>query len=364
MWAMGDYPAVATEVIAALGPILVEATGIAPGDRVLDVAAGSGNAAIPAALTGADVVASDLTPDLLETGRQAADAAASQLRWEVGDAEALPYDDAEFDVGHLLRRRHVRPAPPAGRRRAGPRGPRPAAGSALLSWTPAGFIGQMFATMKPYAPPPPPGAQPPPLWGDEAHVREPARRPGHRRRRPRPRTLPVPLFPRRCDVPRLLQAHLRTHHRRLPVPRRRPGAHGGARRGPRGPRRPLRQRRPDGVGVPAAHRPPGLEPGVGGPWPGHLPSDPMTRSRLLGLGLGVLALGPAPSSSPPAAAEDSRPGRHDVHGHRPRLRPRPRALAVRRPGRRQPGAVLEADRRLLLPRHRRSGRAARRRSRC
>ncbi len=72
MWAMGDYPAVATEVIASLGPVLVAATGIGPGDRVLDVAAGSGNAAIPAALTGADVVASDLTPDLVETGRQAA----------------------------------------------------------------------------------------------------------------------------------------------------------------------------------------------------------------------------------------------------------------------------------------------------
>ena len=75
MWAMGDYPAVATEVIAALGPALVEATGIAPGDRVLDVAAGSGNAAIPAARAGADVVATDLTPELLETGRQAAEAA-------------------------------------------------------------------------------------------------------------------------------------------------------------------------------------------------------------------------------------------------------------------------------------------------
>ena len=123
MWAMGDYPAVATEVIAALGPVLVDATGIGAGDRVLDVAAGSGNAAIPAALAGADVVASDLTPDLLETGRQAAEAAGVTLRWEVGDAEALPYADAEFDVGDLVRRHHVRPAPPAGRRRAGPRRP-------------------------------------------------------------------------------------------------------------------------------------------------------------------------------------------------------------------------------------------------
>src|SRR4051812_19784728 len=98
MWAMGDYPAVATEVIAPLGPILVEAAGIGPGDRVLDIAAGSGNAAIPAALAGAAVVASDLTPDLLETGRQAAEAVGATLRWEVADAEALPYDEGEFDA--------------------------------------------------------------------------------------------------------------------------------------------------------------------------------------------------------------------------------------------------------------------------
>lgn len=171
MWAMGDYPAVASEVIAATGPILVAATGIAIGDRVLDIAAGSGNAAIPAALAGAHVVASDLTPDLLETGRQAARRAGADLRWETADAEALPYADAEFDcvvscVGVMFAPHHqlaadelVRVVRPGGR-------------IGLLSWTPEGFIGRMFATMKPFAPAPPPGAQPPPLWGNEAHVRE------------------------------------------------------------------------------------------------------------------------------------------------------------------------------------------------
>jgi SAM-dependent methyltransferase len=170
MWAMGDYPAVATQVIAPTGPALVAATGIGPGDHVLDIAAGAGNASILAALAGADVVASDLTPELVETGRQAAEAVGATLRWEVADAEHLPYADAEFDVaisciGIMFAPHHheaadelVRVVRPGGR-------------IGLLSWTPAGFIGRMFATMKPYAPPPPPGAQPAPLWGDEAHVR-------------------------------------------------------------------------------------------------------------------------------------------------------------------------------------------------
>ena len=112
MWAMGDYPAVATEVIAALGPVLVEATGIAAGDHVLDIAAGSGNASIPAALAGADVVASDLTPDLIETGRQAAERAGVQLRWEVADAEAAAVRRRRVRRRDLLRRHDVRPAPP------------------------------------------------------------------------------------------------------------------------------------------------------------------------------------------------------------------------------------------------------------
>ncbi len=171
MWAMGDYPAVATELIAPLGPALVAATGVADGDRVLDIAAGSGNAAIPAARTGAEVVASDLTPDLLETGRQAAEGAALTLRWETADAEHLPYADAEFDValscvGIMFAPHHQQAADELARV------VRPGGRIGLLSWTPEGFIGRMFATMKPFAPAPPPGAQPPPLWGDEAHVRE------------------------------------------------------------------------------------------------------------------------------------------------------------------------------------------------
>ncbi|MGH3659600.1 MAG: class I SAM-dependent methyltransferase, partial [Micromonosporaceae bacterium] len=69
MWALGDYHAVARDVIAATGPALVRAAGITAGQRVLDVGAGSGNASVPAVATGATVVASDLTPELLESGR-------------------------------------------------------------------------------------------------------------------------------------------------------------------------------------------------------------------------------------------------------------------------------------------------------
>jgi 2-polyprenyl-3-methyl-5-hydroxy-6-metoxy-1,4-benzoquinol methylase len=98
MWALGDYPAVVDDIVGPLGPILVEAAGVRAGDRVLDVAAGSGNAAIPAALAGAQVVASDLTPELFERGRQAAEERGATLKWREADAENLPFGDAEFDV--------------------------------------------------------------------------------------------------------------------------------------------------------------------------------------------------------------------------------------------------------------------------
>ena len=170
MWASGHYDAVATELIAELGPVLVEATGIRNGDLVLDIGAGSGNVAIPAALTGARVIASDLTPELLEQGEAHARERGAVLEWQVADAERLPYDDGQFDVavsavGIMFAPHHqaaadelVRVVTPGGR-------------IGLVSWTPAGFIGQMFATMKPFVAPPPAGVQPPPLWGDEDHVR-------------------------------------------------------------------------------------------------------------------------------------------------------------------------------------------------
>ena len=98
MWAMGDYPAVAADVIPDLGSVLVEACGIQRDDTVLDVACGSGNAAIPAALRSAHVTACDLTPALLETGRLVATSLGANVSWQEGDAESLPFGDASFDV--------------------------------------------------------------------------------------------------------------------------------------------------------------------------------------------------------------------------------------------------------------------------
>lgn len=171
MWASGDYPALADEMLLELGAILVEACGITSRHNVLDVAAGSGNAAIPAAMMGAKVVASDLTPELFEAGRREAANRGVSLDWQEADAEALPFADAEFDVvmsclGVMFAPHHQQAADEL------LRVCKPGGTIGLLHWTPEGFIGRMFATMKPFAPPPPPGAQPAPLWGTEDHVRE------------------------------------------------------------------------------------------------------------------------------------------------------------------------------------------------
>jgi ubiquinone/menaquinone biosynthesis C-methylase UbiE len=170
LWASGDYAAVAAELIPELGPELVRASGAKAGDRVLDVAAGSGNAAIPAAATGAIVTASDLTPELFDVGRRIAAERGVSLEWVEADAEAMPFADNSFDVvmssvGVMFAPHHQAAADEL------IRVCRPGGTIALINWTPEGFIGNLFATMKPYAPPPPPGASPAPLWGNEEHVR-------------------------------------------------------------------------------------------------------------------------------------------------------------------------------------------------
>ncbi len=171
MWALGDYAAVASDVIDPLGEVLVDACGVRAGEKVVDVAAGSGNVSLPAARRGAEVVATDLTPELLEVGRRSAEAEGLEISWKVSDAEAMICSDGKHDValscvGVMFAPHHqaaadelVRIVRPGGR-------------IGLLSWTPEGFIGQMFATMRPFVPAPPPGVQPPPLWGRLDHVRE------------------------------------------------------------------------------------------------------------------------------------------------------------------------------------------------
>ncbi len=171
MWASGDYPAMVETFLLPLGPRLVAACGIGPGTTVLDVAAGTGNAALPAARAGAAVTASDLTPQLLEAGRRRAQAEGLEFEWVQADAEHLPFADASFDVvmssiGAMFAPHHQLVADEL------VRVCRPGGTIGLLSWTPEGMIGALFRTMRPFAPPPPPGAQPAPLWGSEEHLRE------------------------------------------------------------------------------------------------------------------------------------------------------------------------------------------------
>ena len=170
MWGSGDYPRMVETFLVPVGERLAEACDIAPGMKVLDVAAGTGNASIPAARRGAKVTASDLTPDLLEAGARRPEAEGLDIEWVEADAEHLPFDDGSFDVvmsaiGVMFAPHHQDAADEL------VRVCRPGGKIALLSWTPEGMLGALFRTMKPFAPAPPPGAQSPPLWGSEEHLR-------------------------------------------------------------------------------------------------------------------------------------------------------------------------------------------------
>ena len=170
MWALGDYPRVAV-TITELGRALVRACGIGPGQRVLDVAAGAGNASIPAAAAGAQVVATDLTPQLLERGLVAAQEAGVTIEWQEADAEALPFPDASFDVvmscvGAMFAPDHQAVADEL------VRVCRPGGTIGMANWMPEGWVGRFFAVTAPFLPPPPPDTRPPVLWGAEGHVRE------------------------------------------------------------------------------------------------------------------------------------------------------------------------------------------------
>src|SRR5215218_8915057 len=170
-WAAGDFPAIARNDLWAMGERIVRRVGVCPGEDVLDVACGTGNAAIRAAEAGGRVVGVDVTPELFEAGRREATAAGVEIEWIEGDAEDLPFADESFDVvlstfGCLFAPRHEITAREMARvlRRGGR--------MALFNWTPEGGVGQSFKRMGRYMPPPPDFVSPPLLWGTEQHVRD------------------------------------------------------------------------------------------------------------------------------------------------------------------------------------------------
>jgi len=170
MWAAGDYAAL-SEHIRDVGERVVAAARVDADMRVLDVACGAGNAAIPAARTGADVTGLDLVPELLDAGRRKATTAGVEITWVEGNAEELPFEDGAFDrvfstFGHMFAPRHQRTADEMARvcREGGV--------IAICCWTPEGASGEVMRTAGSYMPPPPDYASPPMLWGTEDHVRE------------------------------------------------------------------------------------------------------------------------------------------------------------------------------------------------
>jgi ubiquinone/menaquinone biosynthesis C-methylase UbiE len=171
VWRLGDYHRFAREQIWEVGPVVVAACGIASGQRVLDVAAGSGNVAIRAAEAGAEVVASDITPENFEAGRKEADAHSVAVEWAEADAQALPFGDDDFDVvtssfGVIFAPDHQRVADEL------VRVCRPGGTIGLTVFPPVGMAADIFGVVAPYMPAPPPGALPPELWGTEPHLRE------------------------------------------------------------------------------------------------------------------------------------------------------------------------------------------------
>jgi SAM-dependent methyltransferase len=168
-WASGDFHAMAAKIMI-VAEHLCDAADLHAGWRVLDVATGSGNAAIAAARLGCEPVGIDYVPALLDRGRKRAAAEGLEVELIEGDAEALPFPDASFDAvtsvfGSMFAPNHTQAAAEL------LRVCRPGGTIALASWTPDGFVGELFRTTSGYVPPPA-GVQSPLLWGTEEHLRE------------------------------------------------------------------------------------------------------------------------------------------------------------------------------------------------
>lgn len=169
-WASGDF-AVVGVTLQIVGESLAEAADIRAGEHVIDVAAGNGNATLAAAHRFAQVTSTDYVPALLEKGRRRAEAEGmTTVRFQEADAEALPFEDASFDValstfGVMFAPDHARAASEM------LRVVRPGGRIGLANWTPEGVVGQLFKTIGKHVPPPA-GLKSPALWGTEAHLRE------------------------------------------------------------------------------------------------------------------------------------------------------------------------------------------------
>ena len=169
-WASGDYARIA-ELVTDVGERVVERAGVSARSLVLDVAAGTGNASLPAARAGARVIASDLTPELFAAGRRRAERAGVAIEWVPADAEDLPFEDGRFDyvlssLGVQFVPRHEVAAAEL------VRVCRPGGTIALGNWAADGYIGRFWTIMGPYLPPPPAFASPPAGWGKREHVEQ------------------------------------------------------------------------------------------------------------------------------------------------------------------------------------------------
>jgi ubiquinone/menaquinone biosynthesis C-methylase UbiE len=166
-WASGDYAVIGT-TLQLVGELLAEACDLRWDERVLDVAAGNGNATLAAARRGCRVTSTDYVPGLLQRGEERARAEHLEVSFQVADAEALPFEDATFDA--VLSTFGVMFSPDQKQAASElARVCRPGGRIGLANWTPEGFVGQLFKTMGRHLPPPV-GVQPPSLWGVEAHL--------------------------------------------------------------------------------------------------------------------------------------------------------------------------------------------------
>jgi ubiquinone/menaquinone biosynthesis C-methylase UbiE len=167
-WASGDFTRIGN-LMVIMGERLCEAADLRSGQRVLDVATGSGNTAISAARRFCEATGIDYVPELIEYARKRAEVEGMEITFEVGDAENLPFEDGSFDV--VLSTIGVMFAPDQEKAASELlRVCRPGGRIGLASWTPDGFIGNMFRTIGKHVPPP--GVKPPPLWGTEERLRE------------------------------------------------------------------------------------------------------------------------------------------------------------------------------------------------